>query len=133
MWRWDPDREIRVETWIWDLGFFKVRGTIPHEKTSDKGSHRMITKAAAARTTTDVEPIDRLEEKVKRLVELISQLRAEQARSADENARLAQEIASLRAKLADAETIGSEVSTLRDEREMIRARVAEMLEQLEAI
>jgi regulator of replication initiation timing len=92
----------------------------------------MIKQAAAARTT-DVEPIDRLEEKVKRLVELISQLRAEQARSVDENTRLAQEIASLRARLADAETVGSEVNTLRDERELIRARVAEMLEQLEAI
>ena len=92
----------------------------------------MIKQAAATRTT-DVEPIDRLEEKVKRLVELISQLRADQARSADENTRLVQEIASLRARLADAETVGSEVTTLRDEREMIRTRVAEMLEQLEAI
>ena len=93
----------------------------------------MIKQAAAAARTTDVEPIDRLEEKVKRLVELITQLRAEQARSVDENARLAQEIASLRARLTDAESIGSELITLRDERELIRSRVAEMLEQLEAI
>jgi len=92
----------------------------------------MMKQAAAARTT-DVEPIDRLEEKVKRLVELITQLRAEQARSVDENARLAQQIAALQTRLADAETVGSEVITLKDEREMIRARVAEMLEQLEAI
>ena len=92
----------------------------------------MITKTAAARTT-DVEPIDRLEEKVKRLVELITQLRADQAKSADENARLTQEIVSLRARLADAESLGNELTTLRDEREMIRGRVAEMLEQLEGI
>ena len=90
-------------------------------------------KQAAVARTTDVEPIDRLEEKVKRLVALIAELRAEQSRSADEHARLTQEIALLRARLADAEASGSELSALRDEREMIRTRVTEMLEQLEGI
>jgi regulator of replication initiation timing len=93
----------------------------------------MIKQAAAAARTADIEPIDRLEEKVKRLVELIAQLRAEQARSADENTRLAEELAALRTRLADAESLGGELTTLRDEREMVRARVAEMLEQLEGI
>jgi regulator of replication initiation timing len=93
----------------------------------------MIKQAAAAARTTDIEPIDRLEEKVRRLVELIAQLRAEQARSADENTRLAGELAALRTRLADAESLGGELTTLRDEREMIRARVTEMLEQLEGI
>jgi regulator of replication initiation timing len=93
----------------------------------------MVKQAAVARTT-DIEPIDRLEEKVKRLVALITELRAEQSRSADENARLAQEIALLRGRLADVEsTAGAELSALRDEREMIRGRVAEMLDQLEGI
>ena len=92
----------------------------------------MVKQAAVARTT-DLDPIDRLEEKIKRLVELISQLRLEQARAADENARLVQEIDTLRARLTDAELTGSELTALRDERDMIRTRVAEMLEQLEAI
>ena len=90
-------------------------------------------KQAAVARTTDIEPIDRLEEKVKRLIALITELRAEQSRSADENARLAQEIALLRARVADAEASGVELSALRDERELVRTRVAEMLEQLEGI
>jgi regulator of replication initiation timing len=92
----------------------------------------MVKQAAVARTV-DLEPIDRLEEKVRRLVELIAQLRADQARAADDNARLSEELTLLRARLADAEVTGTEVAALRDEREMIRSRVAEMLEQLEAI
>jgi regulator of replication initiation timing len=92
----------------------------------------MVKQAAVARTV-DLEPIDRLEEKVRRLVELIAQLRADQARAADENARLSEELTLLRARLADAEVTGTEVAALRDERELIRSRVAEMLEQLEAI
>lgn len=93
----------------------------------------MIKSAAARTTQTDQDPIDRLEDKVKRLVDLIAQMRAEQARSAEEHARLAQEITALRGRLADAESTASEISALRDEREMIRTRVADMLEQLEAI
>ena len=92
----------------------------------------MMKQAAVARTA-DVEPIDRLEDKIRRLVALITELRADQSRAADENARLAQEIALLRARLADAEASGVELTALRDEREMIRTRVAEMLEQLEGI
>ena len=92
-----------------------------------------MVKTAAAARTTDLEPIDRLEEKVKRLVEMIAQLRAEQARTAGDNARLTQELEALRARLADAEATGTELTALRDERDMIRSRVAEMLEQLEAI
>lgn len=93
----------------------------------------MVKQAAAVARTTDIDPIDRLEEKVKRLVALITELREEQARSADENARLGQEIASLRARVTEAEATAAELSTLRDEREMIRGRVAEMLEQLEGL
>ena len=37
------------------------------------------------------------------------------------------------ARLAEAEGAGAELTTLRDEREVIRGRVAEMLEQLEAL
>jgi len=92
-----------------------------------------MVKTAAAARTTELDPIDRLEEKVRRLVQMIAQLRAEQARAAGDNARLVQEIDALRAQLADADAAGHELTALRDERDLVRARVAEMLEQLEAI
>jgi regulator of replication initiation timing len=94
----------------------------------------MIKSAATARTSqSELDPIDRLEDKIRRLVDLIAQMRADQAKAAEVNARLGQEITALRARLADAESVSTEISALRDEREMIRSRVADMLEQLEAI
>ena len=91
-----------------------------------------MAKQAALRTV-DLEPIDRLEEKIKLLVSMIARLRAEQANAADENARLTQEIAGLRARLADSETATDEIGALRGERELIRTRVSDMLDQLEAL
>ena len=91
----------------------------------------MAKQAVLART--DLEPIDRLEEKIKLLVSMVTQLRHEQARAADEHARLTQEIDTLRARLADAESVHSELSTLRDERDVIRTRVSEMLSHLEGL
>jgi regulator of replication initiation timing len=93
----------------------------------------MIKSASARTPQTDLDPIDRLEEKVKRLVDLIAQMRADQAKAAEANARLGQEITALRSRLAEAESAATEITALRDEREIIRTRVAEMLEQLEAI
>jgi regulator of replication initiation timing len=92
-----------------------------------------MSKQAVAARTTELDPIDRLEEKIKRLVEMIAQLRTERTRAADENARLAQELDSVRARLLDAEAVNGQLTALRDERDMIRTRVAEMLEQLEGI
>jgi regulator of replication initiation timing len=89
-----------------------------------------MAKQAAARTV-DLDPIDRLEEKLKLLVDMVTRLRAEQVRAADENARLLQEINGLRARLADADDVQTELSALRDERDVIRTRVADMLSQLE--
>jgi FtsZ-binding cell division protein ZapB len=91
----------------------------------------MAKQAVLART--DLEPIDRLEEKIKLLVAMVTKLRAEQERAADEQARLTQEIDTLRAQLADAESINTELTTLRDEREIIRSRVSEMLSHLEGL
>lgn len=89
-----------------------------------------MAKTAVARTS-DLDPIDRLEDKVKLLVNLVTQLRTEQAEAAGEHARLAQEIQSLRARIADAEGTGHELAALRDERNVIRERVTEMLHQIE--
>lgn len=92
-----------------------------------------MAKQALARTV-DLEPIDRLEEKIKLLVGMVAQLRAEQAQAAEQNARLTQEVEALRFRLGEAETsANSELAALRDERDIIRTRVAEMLQQLDAI
>jgi regulator of replication initiation timing len=89
-----------------------------------------MAKQAALRAV-DLEPIDRLEEKIKLLVGMLNRLRAEQVKAADEQARLAQEIDVLRARLADSEGATSEVAALRGERELIRTRVSDMLDELE--
>jgi len=81
----------------------------------------------------DLEPIDRLEEKVKLLVGVIDRLRADQARAADENTRLNRELDGLRARLTEAEGTSSELTALREERALIRSRVDEMLTQIESL
>ena len=81
----------------------------------------------------DLEPIDRLEEKVKLLVGMIDRLRADQARAADENTRLTREIDGLKARLNDAEGVSGELAVLREERNLIRSRVGEMLTQIESL
>ena len=91
-----------------------------------------MAKQAAAREL-DLDPIDRLEDKVKMLVSLVTKLRGDQAKAAEDNARLSQEIESLRAGLEDAHGAHNELDALRSEREAIRGRVAEMLSHLESI
>jgi regulator of replication initiation timing len=87
----------------------------------------------AVATRTDLDPIDRLEEKVKLLVNVVAQLRRENAKALDDNSRLMRDLDSMRSRLAESEVSGSELSALREERDLIRTRVAEMLEQLESI
>jgi regulator of replication initiation timing len=81
----------------------------------------------------DLQPIDRLEEKVRMLVDMIDRLRAENARAAQDNERLANELNGLRARLADAEGTNLELKALRDERDVIRTRVNEMLQQIDSL
>ena len=81
----------------------------------------------------DVEPIDRLSEKVKGLISILERNREELAQTVEENVRLSQEIEQLRAQLATTDTQGVDLSSLLAERDQIRARVGEMLEQLESI
>ena len=89
--------------------------------------------AKVALRGVDLEPIDRLEEKVKLLVGVIDRLRAEQARAADETARLTRELDAMKGRLAEAENTSSELTALREERDLIRARVGEMLTQIESL
>lgn len=84
-------------------------------------------------TAADVQPIDRLEEKVRQLVGMIDTLREERAKAADEIARLQREIDTSRARLSEAATTSAEVTTLREERELIRQRVVQMITQIDKL
>lgn len=89
-----------------------------------------------AKTSTpsiELEPIDRLEEKLKLLVGVVDRLKTEQARSAEENQRLRTELDALRSRAAASDSLTTELTALREERDVIRTRVGEMLEQLEAL
>ena len=92
-----------------------------------------MAKSAVAARSVDLEPIDRLEEKVKLLVGMIDRLRSESAKASEENTRLTRELDVARARLAEAESAGTEAVTLREERDLIRARVDEMLQQIESL
>ena len=83
--------------------------------------------------TIDIEPIERLEEKVKLLVGMLERLKNDAARLADDNARLSRELESAHMRLVEAEGASSEIVALREERDQVRARVAGMLEQLEGV
>ena len=92
-----------------------------------------MAKSAIATRSIELEPIDRLEEKVKLLVGMVDRLRAENAVALEENAKRTRELDSSRARLADAESTGSEILALREERDLIRSRVDEMLQQIEGL
>jgi len=89
--------------------------------------------AKTAMRSVELEPIDRLEEKIKALVGVVDRLKADQARAISDNERLAHEVESLRNRLASTDGLASELSTLKDERDVIRGRVSDMLQQLEAL
>jgi regulator of replication initiation timing len=89
--------------------------------------------AKTATRSVELEPIDRLEEKVKLLVAMVDRMKADQGRAAEENQRLARELDAMRGRLATSEATLAELTTLKEERDVIRTRVTEMLEQLEAL
>ena len=89
--------------------------------------------AKTATRSVDLEPIDRLEEKMKLLVSMVERMKSEQARAAEENQRLSRELDSMRSRLTAHDNLASELSALKEERDVIRTRVTDMLEQLEAL
>jgi regulator of replication initiation timing len=91
------------------------------------------TTTAKTVSSSAIEPIDRLEEKIKLLVGVIGRLRGEQSRIMEENARLQRDVETFKARAAEAEGEVSELSELRGERDQIRSRVSEMLQQLDAL
>ena len=80
-----------------------------------------------------LEPLNRLEDKVKRLIGLVERLQQEKASEIGESERLNSELDALRTRLAESNNADSEVAVLRAERDQIRTRVTGILEQLEAI
>jgi len=89
--------------------------------------------AKLATRDIELEPIDRLEEKVKLLIAMVDRLKSDQARAAEENQRLSRELEGLHARVAAADTATGELAALRGERDAIRSRVTDMLDQLEAL
>ena len=59
-----------------------------------------MSMAKTATHSVELEPIDRLEDKIKRLVGLVDRMKSEQARQAEENQRLSRELEALRAENA---------------------------------
>ncbi|GMV21128.1 MAG: hypothetical protein AB7L71_07815 [Vicinamibacterales bacterium] len=86
-----------------------------------------------SRTTTELQPIDRLEEKVRQLVGMIETLRAERSQALDTVARLERELEVARTRLTEAESGTAEAATLREEREKIRNRVVEMIAHIDKL
>ena len=88
---------------------------------------------ATKTTTPGLESIDRLEEKIKLLVNTIVRIKGEQTRAVEDHAKLKGEIETLKARISSAESAGAEVTTLREERDLIKSRVTEMLQQLDGL
>ena len=86
--------------------------------------------AKVATRGVELEPIDRLEEKVKLLVAMVDRMKADEARMGEENLRLSRELESMRARVAAGEAAAAD---FQNERDAIRTRVTDMLEQLEAL
>lgn len=83
--------------------------------------------------TVELQPIDRLEDKIRQLVAMIDTLRAERAKAVDEAARLTRELEGARASLAEAATASADIGRMREERELLRNRVVQMIAQIDKL
>ena len=81
----------------------------------------------------DMATLDRLADKVSALVQLLAQTRNELAETSENNVRLSNDLEALQGQFAQSQDDGLEMQTLLDEREQIRARVTEILDQLESL
>jgi len=83
--------------------------------------------------TLDLDTIERLATKVDGLIELLESTRGELNRQIELNDSLTSDLNAVRSKLSDAEQSGEQLQTQLTEREQIRAKVSDMLSQLDAI
>ncbi len=81
----------------------------------------------------DLGVVERLDEKIRQLIGLVERSRLEASKLRADNDRLGKDVEALRAQLADAEGVAAELQSLREERDQVRARVADMLAQLDAL
>ena len=93
-----------------------------------------------ATSSVNLEPIDQLAEKVQSLIGVLEQTRAELTQTIQDNTQLSRsvdtlstEVDALRAQLATVDTEHEHAQSLREERDQVRTRVAEILEQLEGL
>ena len=93
------------------------------DSTGNPTRHSRISDGEDSDPGVDLEPIDRLEEKLKLLVGMVDRMKAEQARAAEENQRLSRELDALRARLAASDGRRQRADALREERDIIRTRV----------
>ena len=63
----------------------------------------------------------------------IVRIKGEQTRVAEENGKLKAEIEGLKARINTAETAGAELTSLSEERDLIKSRVTDMLKQLDGL
>ena len=88
---------------------------------------------AKSAQSVELDAIERLEDKVRKLVALVEEMRGERSRLVAENRSLGDEVGGLRKKLVDGEGAAAEVATLREERDQVRSRVKDMLAQIDAL
>ena len=81
----------------------------------------------------DLATVDRLAQKVTALVQILERTRAELAETRADNERLNEELGVPQERLTAAQNDTAEIEALRAEREQVRARVSEMLDQLEVL
>ncbi len=84
-------------------------------------------------TTTDLQPIDRLEEKVKQLVGMIDTLRTDRTKALDSVARLERDLDAAKTRITELESTTLEAGSLREEREKIRNRVVEIISHIDKL
>lgn len=81
----------------------------------------------------DLGVVERLDDKIRQLIGLVEKTRAEATRLRGDNERLTRDVETLQAQLSDAEGVATELQAMREERDQVRARVADMLAQLDAL
>ena len=84
-------------------------------------------------TAADLGVVERLDEKIRQLITLVERSRAESVKLRAENDRLEKAVDTLQAQLSDAAGVSAELQTMREERDQVRTRVADMLAQLDAL
>src|SRR6187399_1853628 len=96
-------------------------------------SRKPVESQRMSPTAVETQPIDRLEEKVRQLVGMIDALRGERTKALDEVARLQRELDASRSRIAEGAQASTEVATLREERELVRNRVVQMIAQIDKL